>query len=153
MRFPGVPRTKSSILLTIRIHQIRWRVTGLPTTSDAFNAIPRPACWAVVIITNNSHYYYGYDFAVPLLCAVILQQQQQQPVKKRTRRRQQREEVAKEVVSSQYCVMKKRFTYVYIRSPTLLKSLFLIIQLINEIIRTLLFRICHYVSFVINELL
>jgi hypothetical protein len=32
MRFPGVPRTKSSILLTIRIHQIRWRVTGLPTT-------------------------------------------------------------------------------------------------------------------------
>jgi hypothetical protein len=41
MRFPGVPRTKSSILLTIRIHQIRWRVTGLPTTLDAFNAIPR----------------------------------------------------------------------------------------------------------------
>jgi hypothetical protein len=40
-RFPGVPRTKSSILLTIRIHQIRWRVTGLPTTLDAFNAIPR----------------------------------------------------------------------------------------------------------------
>jgi hypothetical protein len=28
-RFPGVPRTKSSILLTIRIHQIWWRVTGL----------------------------------------------------------------------------------------------------------------------------
>jgi hypothetical protein len=45
MRFPGVPRTKSSILLTIRIHQIRWRVTGLPTTLDAFNAIPRlPMC-------------------------------------------------------------------------------------------------------------
>jgi hypothetical protein len=41
MRFPGVPRTKSSILLIIRIHQIRWRVTGLPTTLDAFNAIPR----------------------------------------------------------------------------------------------------------------
>jgi hypothetical protein len=41
MRFPGVPRTKSSILLTIRIHQIWWRVTGLPTTLDAFNAIPR----------------------------------------------------------------------------------------------------------------
>jgi hypothetical protein len=41
MRFPGVPRTKSSILLTIRIHQIWWRVTGLPTTVDAFNAIPR----------------------------------------------------------------------------------------------------------------
>jgi hypothetical protein len=41
IRFPGVPRTKSSILLTIRIHQIRWRVTGLPTTLDAFNAIPR----------------------------------------------------------------------------------------------------------------
>jgi hypothetical protein len=41
MRFPGVPRTKSSILLTIKIHQIRWRVTGLPTTLDAFNAIPR----------------------------------------------------------------------------------------------------------------
>jgi hypothetical protein len=40
-RFPGVPKTKSSILLTIRIHQIRWRVTGLPTTLDAFNAIPR----------------------------------------------------------------------------------------------------------------
>jgi hypothetical protein len=39
MRFPGVPRTKSSILLTIRIHQIRWRVTGLPTTLDAFNAM------------------------------------------------------------------------------------------------------------------
>jgi hypothetical protein len=33
-RFPGVPRTKSSILLTIRIHQIRWRVTGIPTTPD-----------------------------------------------------------------------------------------------------------------------
>jgi hypothetical protein len=41
MRFPGVPRIKSSILLTIRIHQIQWRVTGLPTTLDAFNAIPR----------------------------------------------------------------------------------------------------------------
>jgi hypothetical protein len=42
MRFPGVPRTKSSILLTIRIHQIRWRVvTGLPITLDAFIAIPR----------------------------------------------------------------------------------------------------------------
>jgi hypothetical protein len=41
MRFPGVPRIKSSILLTIRIHQIWWRVTGLPTTLDAFNAIPR----------------------------------------------------------------------------------------------------------------
>jgi hypothetical protein len=41
MRFPGVPRTKSSILLTVRIHQIWWRVTGLPTTVDAFNAIPR----------------------------------------------------------------------------------------------------------------
>jgi hypothetical protein len=41
MRFPGVPRTKSAILLTIRIHQIWWRVTGLPTTVDAFNAIPR----------------------------------------------------------------------------------------------------------------
>jgi hypothetical protein len=41
MRFPGVPRTKSSILLTIRIHQIWWRVTGLSTTVDAFNAIPR----------------------------------------------------------------------------------------------------------------
>jgi hypothetical protein len=40
-RFPGVPRTKSSILLAIRIHQIRWWVTGLPTTLDAFNAIPR----------------------------------------------------------------------------------------------------------------
>jgi hypothetical protein len=40
-RFPGVPKTKSSILLTIRIHQIQWRVTGLPTTLDAFNAIPR----------------------------------------------------------------------------------------------------------------
>jgi hypothetical protein len=41
IRFPGVPRTKSSILLTIRIHQqIRWRVTGLPTTLDAFNAMP-----------------------------------------------------------------------------------------------------------------
>jgi hypothetical protein len=39
--FPGVPRTKSSILFTIRIHQIWWRVTGLPTTLDAFNAIPR----------------------------------------------------------------------------------------------------------------
>jgi hypothetical protein len=25
-RFPGVPGTKSSILLTIRIHQVRWRV-------------------------------------------------------------------------------------------------------------------------------
>jgi hypothetical protein len=37
-RFSGVSRTKSSILLTIRIHQIRWRVTGLPTTLDAFNA-------------------------------------------------------------------------------------------------------------------
>jgi hypothetical protein len=36
IRFPGVPRTKSSILLTIRIHQM---VTGLPTTLDAFNAI------------------------------------------------------------------------------------------------------------------
>jgi hypothetical protein len=44
MRFPGVPRIKSSILLTIRIHQIRWRVTGLPTTLDAFNAIPRRIC-------------------------------------------------------------------------------------------------------------
>jgi hypothetical protein len=43
-RFPGVPRTKSSILLTIRIHQIRWRVTELPTTLDAFNAIPRRKC-------------------------------------------------------------------------------------------------------------
>jgi hypothetical protein len=32
IRFPGVPRTKSSILFTIRIHQIWWRVTGLPTT-------------------------------------------------------------------------------------------------------------------------
>jgi hypothetical protein len=32
-RFSGVPRT-------IRIHQIWWRVTGLPTTLDAFNAIP-----------------------------------------------------------------------------------------------------------------
>ena len=41
-RFPGVPKTKSSILLTIRIHQIWWRVTGLPTTLDAFTAIPRP---------------------------------------------------------------------------------------------------------------
>jgi hypothetical protein len=41
-RFPGEPRTKSSILLTIiRIHQIRWRVTGLPTTLGAFNAISR----------------------------------------------------------------------------------------------------------------
>jgi hypothetical protein len=40
-RFPGVPKNKSSILLTIRIHQIQWRVTGLPTTLDAFNAIPR----------------------------------------------------------------------------------------------------------------
>jgi hypothetical protein len=40
-RFPGVPRTKSSILFTIKIHQIRWKVTGLPTTLDAFNAIPR----------------------------------------------------------------------------------------------------------------
>jgi hypothetical protein len=32
-RFPGVPRTIS--------HQIRWRVTGLPTALDSFNAIPR----------------------------------------------------------------------------------------------------------------
>jgi hypothetical protein len=42
-RFPGVPRTKSSILLTIRIIQIRWGVTGLATTLDAFSAIPRRA--------------------------------------------------------------------------------------------------------------
>jgi hypothetical protein len=35
-RFPGVPRTKSSILLTIRIRQIQWRVIGLPTTLDVF---------------------------------------------------------------------------------------------------------------------
>jgi hypothetical protein len=48
-RFPGEPRTKSSILLTIIIRQIRWRVTGLPTTLDAFNAIPRWECiiWCV----------------------------------------------------------------------------------------------------------
>jgi hypothetical protein len=39
MRFPGVPRTKSSILLTIRIHQIRWRVTGLPTTFNDNHAL------------------------------------------------------------------------------------------------------------------
>jgi hypothetical protein len=48
MRFPGVARTKSSILLTIRICQIWWRVTGLSTTLDAFNAIPRrgATCYA-----------------------------------------------------------------------------------------------------------
>jgi hypothetical protein len=52
-RFPGVPRTKSSILRTIRIHQIRsdvWRVTGLPTTLDAFNAIPRRIYIVITII-------------------------------------------------------------------------------------------------------
>jgi hypothetical protein len=31
----------NSSYYTIRIHQIWWRVTGLPTTLDAFNAIPR----------------------------------------------------------------------------------------------------------------
>ena len=51
-RFPGVPRTKSSILLTIRIHQIWWRVTGLPTTLDAFNAIPRP--WSSALLNLRS---------------------------------------------------------------------------------------------------
>jgi hypothetical protein len=51
--FPaGVPRTKSSILLTIRIHQIRWRVTGLPTTLDAFNAIPRRAFFSPTTTTT-----------------------------------------------------------------------------------------------------
>jgi hypothetical protein len=56
MRFPGVPRTKSSILLTIRIHQIQWRVTGLPTTLDAFNAIPR-RFFAIAIIETLEYYY------------------------------------------------------------------------------------------------
>jgi hypothetical protein len=53
----GVPRTKSSILLTIRIHQIWWKVTGLPTTLDAFNAIPRPNIipWSQIIIINPLH--------------------------------------------------------------------------------------------------
>jgi hypothetical protein len=58
MRFPGVPRTKSSILLTIRIHQIRWGVTGLPTTLDAFNAIPRHAFLLIVIIIFICYYLY-----------------------------------------------------------------------------------------------
>jgi hypothetical protein len=47
-RCPGVPRTKSSILLTtIRIHQIRWRA---PTTLDAFNAIQGESGWLVVLL-------------------------------------------------------------------------------------------------------
>jgi hypothetical protein len=46
MRFSGVPRTKSSILFTIRIHQIWWRVTGLPTTLDAFRE-NSPVGWIV----------------------------------------------------------------------------------------------------------
>jgi hypothetical protein len=54
MRFPGVPRTKLSILLTIRIHQIRWRVIGLPTTLDAFNAIPRRIQVYSILYTNNN---------------------------------------------------------------------------------------------------
>jgi hypothetical protein len=58
MRFPGVPRTKSSILLTIRIHQIWWRVSGLPTTTlDAFNAIPRQLLllyWPIVVREDYS---------------------------------------------------------------------------------------------------
>jgi hypothetical protein len=54
IRFPGVPRTKSSILLTIRIHQIWWRVTGLPTKLDAFNAIPRRKCSDKRITINGT---------------------------------------------------------------------------------------------------
>jgi hypothetical protein len=34
MRVPGVPRTKSSILLTIRIHQIRPPVEGYLITHN-----------------------------------------------------------------------------------------------------------------------
>jgi hypothetical protein len=58
-RFPGVPRTKSSILLTIRIHQIWRRVTGLPTTLDAFNAIPRRNSYYsyIIVVSKNSNYY------------------------------------------------------------------------------------------------
>jgi hypothetical protein len=35
-RFPGVAREPNRQFLTISIHQIRWRVTGLSTTLDAF---------------------------------------------------------------------------------------------------------------------
>jgi hypothetical protein len=62
MRFPGVPTTNSSILLTIRIHQIRWRVTGL-TTLDAFIAIPRRRSVSVLIsssLIRQAVYYYYY---------------------------------------------------------------------------------------------
>jgi hypothetical protein len=46
-RCPGVPRTKSSILLTIRIRQFRWRA---PTTLDAFNAIQGESGWLVALL-------------------------------------------------------------------------------------------------------
>jgi hypothetical protein len=51
--FPGVPKTKSSTILTMHHKNFsldpveRGRViTGLPTTLDAFNAIPRQAARA-----------------------------------------------------------------------------------------------------------
>jgi hypothetical protein len=74
MRFPGVPRTKSSILLTIRIHQIWWRVTGLPKTLDAFNAIPRRAFDR----DNNNYCHYVIQriagFAITLYYVMIIRQ-------------------------------------------------------------------------------
>jgi hypothetical protein len=61
--FPaGVPRTKSSILLTIRIHHIRWRVTGLPSTLDAFNAGGRSSLQLLRLLLQLLHYYYYYYY-------------------------------------------------------------------------------------------
>jgi hypothetical protein len=48
-RFPGVPRTKkSSILLTIRIHQIWWRVT---------NRRPPSLFWLCFTCSTQPHHY------------------------------------------------------------------------------------------------
>jgi hypothetical protein len=69
MRFPGVPRTKSSILLIIRIHQIWWRATGLPTTLDAFNAIPRRPPIIIIIIIKSTR---GRDLCIATCVARML---------------------------------------------------------------------------------
>jgi hypothetical protein len=73
MRFPGVPRTKSSILLTIRIHLIWWRITGLPTTLDAFNAIPRRQYtyhWLKMLCRLCSNWTF-YFYIKRLVCVLV----------------------------------------------------------------------------------